>query len=584
MLDLETALASRHPQWLRGRRARITRSVLRTLVRATRVEEIEAFVAARRHLKGFALVEATLEWLDCRYLIDQVELARVPESGALLIVANHPLGALDALSLLHCIGRVRRDVRVVANDLLMSVEGLRELLLPLRVFGGGNGARPLRAIESALAQGRAVIVFPAGEVSRLGWRGVRDRRWQPGVARMLEQSHAPLLPVHIKARNSALFYGAAAAHPALGTALLPREMLAGKRLQRVELRIGLPVVADALLAGAPPRRELLARMRALVESTRRGKRAPGAFVPVAARGSLRRLLDGIGALERIGETPDGRQVLVGRLDADSAVLDEVARLRELTFRMVGEGSGRAVDRDAFDTWYDHILLWDPRDLEIVGAYRVVTGARALDRQGISGFYTHTLFEFDACMLPLLERSLELGRSFVQPRYWGSRSLDELWCGIGAYLRQQPQVRYLFGPVSMSAALPLAARAQLVGYYEHFHGDPRSSGWVRARLPFQGATERAFTDLDAAAAFAVLRDNLAALGARPPMLYKQYTELCEPGGVRFLGFNVDREFADAVDGLVLVDLARMLPHKRRRYLEPRPPRRAALRSAPEQAIG
>jgi hypothetical protein len=165
--------------------------------------------------------------------------------------------------------------------------------------------------------------------------------------------------------------------------------------------------------------------------------------------------------------------------------------------------------------------------------------------------------------------LELGRSFVVPDYWGSRSLDYLWQGIGAYLRRHPQVRYLFGAVSISAALPQAAREQLVAYYSRYHGtDSGEDGALAASLrPFRFfAAPPDFGGVDAETAFRVLKANLAAHGATVPVLYKQYTELCEPGGARFLAFGVDPAFSDSIDGLIEVDLQRIQPRKRRRYLQ------------------
>ena len=222
-------------------------------------------------------------------------------------------------------------------------------------------------------------------------------------------------------------------------------------------------------------------------------------------------------------------------------------------------------------------MWDAQATKIAGAYRVARGARVLARQGLSGLYTASLFRYADEALPRIAEGMELGRSFVAPDYWGSRSLDHLWQGIGAYLRRYPQVRYLFGAVSISAALPLPAREQLVAYYSHFYGAGHFHGAaaqgdiaVAASLrPFRYfAAPPDFGDMDADTAYGVLKGNLSAHGASVPVLYKQYTELCEPGGARFLAFGVDPGFSDSIDGLIEVDLQRVLPKKRQRYLQPR----------------
>ncbi|GAB1408717.1 lysophospholipid acyltransferase family protein [Thermomonas brevis] len=527
---------------------------------------VDAFLAANREVHGFAFVAAALQFLGTRYRIDDAALARIPAQGKLLIVANHPSGALDALALLDAVGQVRSDVRIVANDFLGAIPNLREQLLPVRILGGRPSADSLRAVESALARGECVIVFPAGEVSRLGPRGVRDTRWRRGFLRFARACDAPVLPVRIQARNSALFYGASALFKPAGTALLAREMFA-RRARRLSLRIGharrLPAEADGDAVLRDIRRELYAlgtrrerlHRRCAIRDRNRWPPAVDADAGAAPASPRMRLL---------GATGDGKQIRVGTLAADAPLLREIGRLRELTFRAVGEGTGRSLDLDAWDSWYEHIVLWDAAAARIAGAYRIARGAPVLAAHGIRGLYTASLFDYADDAVARIAQGMELGRSFVAPDYWGSRSIDYLWQGIGAYLRAHPKVRYLFGAVSISAALPPAAREQIVAHYAHWHGGApdevvsKRPFAYRAALPGDAA-------MDAETAFRVLKGNLDALGAQVPMLYKQYTELCEPGGARFLAFGVDPDFSDAVDGLIEVDIARMRPKKRQRYL-------------------
>lgn len=566
MIELERQLEHRFPDWFRGARERLARPLLRGLRRLTRLDEIEAFLADRGHLQGLALVEAALDYLGTRYTVDQVERERIPATGRLLIVANHPSGGLDALALLHLVGSVRGDVRIVANDFLAAIPGLAPLLLPLRILGGKPTPDSLAAVEQALEREQCVLVFPAGEVARLGLRGVRDRQWRQGFVRFARATGAPVLPVRIEARNSAVFYGAAALLKTAGTALLPRELFT-RRGVRLSLRIGLP---RALAADQAPVQALASIRQALYAIGSRRESIPTGPVPVAPPVDRRRLVEALALLPRLGTTPDGKRIHAGRLASDSPLLREIGRLREITFRAVGEGTGQRLDLDAYDTWYDHIVLWDPEALEIAGAYRVAPGEAVMAERGLEGFYTASLFRYPCHMRDRLAQGMELGRSFVAPSYQGTRSLDYLWLGIGAYLRAHPQVRYLFGPVSISADLPMAAREQLVAYYQRYFGCRRDG--VDARRPFRFlAAPPAFSELDADTAYRVLKANLGALGTRVPTLYKQYTELCEPGGARFLAFGVDPDFNNSVDGLVELDLARIRPRKRERYLDGAAPR-------------
>jgi len=561
VLALERRLQDRYPHWFAGRRSRLVRPLLRGLQKWSGLDALDAFLEANRDLRGFALVQAGLDFLQARYVVAPTPADCIPARGRLLIVANHPSGALDALALLDCVGQVRRDVKIVANDFLWALEGLRELLLPVRILGGAPSPASVRAIEQALAQEQCVIVFPAGEVSRLGWGGVADGRWRRGFLRFALRTAAPVLPVRIHARNSALFYGASALFKPAGTALLAREMFA-----RRERRIALSLGRARALPQDLPETELMRRLRSELYALGRngGQAAPSEEALVAAEEPAQLAVE-VAALRSLGHTLDGKQIRVGRLRAGSALLREIGRLRELTFRAVGEGTGRRLDLDDYDTWYEHIVLWDSAAACVVGAYRVARGAPVLAERGLAGFYTAGLFRYGEALLPRIAAGMELGRSFVVPDYWGSRSIDYLWQGIGAYLRDYPQVRYLYGAVSISAALPRQAREQIVAYYAHYYGDAR--GEAASTRPFDYAqAPPAFDALDADTAFKVLKGNLDALGAAVPMLYKQYTELCEPGGARFLAFGVDPAFNDAVDGLIELDLQRIRSKKRVRYLE------------------
>ncbi|MCL1979793.1 MAG: lysophospholipid acyltransferase family protein, partial [Proteobacteria bacterium] len=273
--------------------------------------------------------------------------------------------------------------------------------------------------------------------------------------------------------------------------------------------------------------------------------------------------------ELLGTTPDNKTVYLFNGDEQLPVLREIARLRELTFRAVGEGSGKRQDMDQFDRYYRHLVLWSEEDLEIVGAYRLADAAAVVRERGCEGLYSYSLFWFEPGRLTCLDQGLELGRSFVQQRYWGRRGLDYLWHGIGAFLRRNPHYRYLFGPVSISNAMPWAAKELLVYFYKLYFGAADDQALPRHPFRFSlSATDlaRSFRGDDYRQDLTRLKSMLAAMGTSIPPLYKQYTELCLSGGVAFVDFNLDRDFSDCVDGLVVVDLARLKPDKRQRYFE------------------
>lgn len=568
MISVERSFYERFPRLAEGRPRELARPVVELLRRVACEERINAFLAETKGLVGFAFVERAIELLQLRYSVANTDRENIPVEGRVVIVANHPLGALDALALIHLVGSVRRDVKVLANDLLLQLTQLKPLLLPLPVFGGGSAHGGARAAYRALESDEALIVFPAGEVSRMRAAGVRDATWSPGFVRLALKTGAPVVPVHIAAQNSPMFYGVSMLAKPLSSLLLPREMFGAARA-RIELQVGENVPAAALTQSTQQPQRIAQQMRTHVY--RLPRRRPTVFPTSTAIAhpepalAVRRALR---EAERLGETRDGKQILLLDAHADNPALREIGRLRELAFRRVGEGTGARRDLDRYDLHYRHIVLWDEQALTIAGAYRLGEAGPILRERGPAGLYSASLFDYAPAANDFLDGAVELGRSFVQPAYWGSRSLDYLWQGIGAYLRCRP-VRHLIGPVSLSAALPLAAREWIVHYHRHYFGDPERL--AVARNPFvvsaqvEAEASAAWSGRTQAEALAHLRARLDSMGAQLPVLYKQYADVCEPDGVRFLAFGVDPAFGGCVDGLVRLDLTRLRPAKRSRYL-------------------
>lgn len=530
--------------------------------------EIKRFAEAYPNLQGLEFVEHVLDFFNFSFTARDSELDNIPTEGRLIIVANHPIGSLDGLALLKLVSSVRGDVKILANDLLQAIEPLQELLIPVPVFkSSATGARsePLRRLYQHLEGEGALIVFPAGEVSRLRPQGIRDHHWNTGFLKMALRAQAPILPIHVKAQNSAWFYGASMLYKPLATLMLVQEMFRQQR-GHIDFRIGelVPLKSFTVEQLTLSQRAKMFRRHVY----RLGQNKKGVLKtqrPIARAESRQALKKAVEACERLGSTQDGKHIYLYRYDGNSPILREIGRLREIAFRAVEEGTGRRRDLDNFDTWYTQLILWDAEDLEIAGAYRLGDAKAIVAERGLEGLYSHSLFEYHPQrMAPFIAQGLELGRSFVQPKYWGKRSLDYLWQGIGALSQQHTQYRYLFGPVTMSASLPSVAQDALVQFFgDHF---PDPDNLVRLRTPFM-PNSRPLPDIsdDYADDILHLKHFLAHQGAAIPTLYKQYADLCEKGGVRFLGFNVDADFANAVDGLVMVDIHRLKAHKRKRYL-------------------
>lgn len=525
-------------------------------------QAFQRFAERYPHLRGLDFIEQGLAQLDFDYWVSETELENIPASGRVIIVANHPIGSLDGLALLRLIGRIRPDVKIVANRLLAQIAPLRPLLLPVDNLGGKTDRQAILAMGEHLARDGALIIFPAGEVSRLGPKGVKDGAWQGGFIKLARRTLSPLVPIHLGGCNGPGFYLTSWLNKDWAGLLLVKQLFR-QQGKRIPLTIGERIPPASL--GELPAKTAAGLVRNHLYRIGRGK--SGRLLteaPIALPEERRLLKQAIDGCEPLGQTPDGQRILLYRRheQSHSVILRELGRLREIAFRAVGEGSGRRRDLDAFDDDYYHLILWDPARLEIIGAYRFIPVAELLASKGLNGLYSHSLFGFEETLLPRLEQAIELGRSFIQPAYWGKRGLDYLWFGIGAYLARYPHYRYLFGPVSLSGSLPAQAKDLLVSFYrQHFAPE---LALAPSRRPYP-ATQPLFEGQDYGADLKILKARLDNLGCAIPTLYKQYSELCEPGGVQFMDFGIDPDFNHCIDGLVWVDVSRIKPHKRERYI-------------------
>ncbi len=567
MIDTQKILHETYPELKIGKHNKAVHKLLKKLLHE---DDFNRFIQKHQHLKGFAFLDKLLRHFQFSYQVSAESYRHIPAEGRVLIVANHPIGTLDGLALVKMIRSVRPDVRIVVNRVLMHMEPLQSVFLPVDVLSSKKSHKnAYQRMMEALENEEALIFFPAGEVSRITPKGVRDGKWQKGFLKVARKAQCPILPIHIKASNSAVFYLTSMLYKPMGTLLLTHEMF-NKNDQEIVFKVGAPIPYQAFAKSPLADKELCQKFRKHVINlgTKKAKPLFKTIETVAHPANTKAIKKALYQSRLLGETRDNKKIFLYQYTDDCPVMQEIARLRELTFRCVEEGTGQAQDMDAYDVYYQHLVLWDDTDLEIVGAYRIGEGRQIMEQQGISGFYSYTLFDFSASFQSLLPYSIELGRSFVQPRYWGQRSLDYLWYGIGAYLRDKPNIKYLFGPVSLSNAYPEEAKEAIVSFYQHQFGSDQKL--AQARQPFVPSdTSRQFAESqfcdDYKTSFKILNRELKKLGVKVPTLYKQYVELCEDHGCRFIDFNIDPDFNDCIDSLVLVELDKITAKKRQRYI-------------------
>ncbi len=537
-------------------------------------EELDvAWTDAALQPTGQQLFEKLLEGLGVECECAPGDLHRVPRRGPVVAVANHPFGMVEGVILGSLLLRVRPDVKFLANSMLSNVPGLGEYVFPVNTFGGAakENWRSLRQSIDWVKKGGMLVVFPAGEVSslRLPQLEISDSKWDDKVTRIIQMAGATALPMFFHGVNSAMFQVAGLVHPRLRTMLLPRE-LANKRGGKIRISIGHPIKPQSLLR-LTSEGEATSYLRQRTDLLDIRQREPKRFWRVGWKPAD--VIPAVGALllrDEIAALPmESKLVESGGYEVYSAsaeqipnVLREIGRLREITFRQAGEGTGRSIDIDRFDRNYQHLFLWNTDSNEIAGAYRMA------GTDVVPELYTSTLFKFREGLLASLSPALELGRSFVRIEYQKSFSaLLLLWKGIGRYVARNPRYRILFGPVSISREYSEASRALIVAYLQRRCGNGDLARYVEPRREFRaprlrGCDPRLLAGLlDNVEELSDAVADLEADGKGVPVLLRQYLNC----GGEMLAFNVDSAFSDVVDGLVVVDLMKMSRPQLEKYL-------------------
>lgn len=535
-------------------------------------------------MEGLEFIDKLLQSLNIRYQISPEELKNIPSQGPFIVISNHPFGFVDGLIMIHILASHNPDFKVLANFFLKGFYPIKDYFLDLNPFEtrSHSNVKGLRQAMHHLAQGLPLGIFPSGEVSTVQglWGKVEDKTWDPAIVRFITKTGVPVVPIFFKGKNSRGFHIKGKIHPYLRTLSIPAEFFK-KKNHSIKVRIGIPIDGKDLQsfdsvqkAGNYMRFCVYAlnvggtELRKFFRFGFRSIKKPDQIIdplPVdQIEEEVKKLhKEGGLLLER-----SNLQVFLGEPGQIPGIIQELGRLREITFRQVGEGTNQSMDVDGFDFYYRHLFIWDKKEKGIVGAYRLGCGKEIIERFGIKGFYVNSLFDFEKEMISILSQTLELGRSFVVKAYQQKPlPLFLLWQGILLHLRKNTGYRYIMGPVSISNDFSVLSKEIIIAFIRKNHFNNQLAQYVKARKEFKVKTnmddieallDKHNNDLQKLDRFIA---NIEHGSMKIPVLLKQYIRQ----NAKIICFNVDPKFNNCLDGLMILDL-NDLPEETMKFLK------------------
>jgi len=547
------------------------------LMEVMKLNDINKVFSQNQHFNGLEFVDKILETIGVSIDFDEDDLRNIPKTGGFIAIANHPYGGVEGLALVKLLCTVRPEAKVMVNFILQKIPNLNEFFVAVNPFENvqhSSSISGLKATFDLLQNGIPIGIFPAGEVSTfsLDKQEITDRLWHPVVGKLIARSKVPVVPIYFHGNNGVLFNILSFIHPTLRTAKLPSEFL-NKQGLKIKVRIGKPInIQD--ISYRNNTNKLLDFLRARTYALGTGieeekklfnpinlfkiKKKPEPIVEETSRESL---TEEIAQLEAYRVwTEKQYEVYISPTANIPNVLREIGRLREITFREVGEGTNKKIDLDNYDIYYHHLFIWDKELQNIVGAYRIGKGDEILNTMGKRGFYLSELFKIKEPFYPILRQGIELGRSWIRKEYQQKAlPLFLLWKGILKYLLDNPQYRYMFGPVSISNNFSKFSKSLIVDFITKNHFDYELGHYVKPRNKFKAdlsaidkdlliESSESLKDLDG------LISDIENSHIKIPVMLRQYMNL----NAKIICFNIDPKFSDCLDGFLVVDMQSIPP--------------------------
>ena len=547
------------------------------LMKVLKISTLNKIYYRNKHLSDLEFLDSILGEFQIKFEIPEEDIKRLPKEGPYITISNHPLGGIDGILLLKLMLEQRSDFKIIANFLLHRIEPLKPYIMPVNPFEDRKDVKSsVSGFKSAilhLREGSPLGVFPAGEVSTYkDGRLVVDKPWEEAAMKLIQKAQVPVVPIYFHAKNSRLFYRLSKISDTLRTAKLPSELLTQKR-RIIKVRVGKPIsVKDqAEHESLTEFTEFLRRKTYIlsktfedkskilenIKSTVKVPRSPKSIVtPIDSK----IMVDEVKYLRdkdcRLLQSKNYEVYLASARDIPN-ILREIGRLREITFREVGEGTNEAIDLDTFDTYYHHMFLWDNDKNIIAGAYRMGLGSKIFERFGIDGFYLQDLFRFEPELYKMMSQSIEMGRAFIIKEYQQKpMPLFLLWKGIVHTTLRYPEHKFLIGGVSISNQFSNFSKSLMIEFMKSHYYDPYVAQYVHPKKEFKVKLKDADKDFvfDSTEAdlnkFDKIIDEVEPGALRLPVLLKKYIKQ----NAKLVAFNVDPLFNNAVDGLMYIKIA------------------------------
>lgn len=543
------------------------------LMAIMKINNINETFAKAAKFEGVEFVDEILRLVGVKVEVSENDLKNIPLEGAFTAIANHPYGGIEGLILIKVLCSVRPDAKVMANFILKKIPNLSDFFVAVNPFENIEHSSSISGIKTTLSllnSGTPIGIFPAGEVStyKINQQQITDKIWHPVVGKLISKAKVPVVPIYFHGNNGLLFNLLSLIHPTLRTAKLPSELF-NKKGHTIRVRIGKPIAYNDIPSNNSST-ELLAFLRAKTYALGAGlenerkifnprnlfkikAKAEEIIAPVSQDLML-------AEVEKIKDshkvwTEKNYEVYIAPTAFIPNIIKEIGRLREVTFREVGEGTNKAIDLDSYDIYYNHLFIWDVETKMVVGAYRIGKGDEIFYSYGKKGFYTYELFKIKSQFFPVLRNSLELGRSWIRKEYQQRPlPLFLLWKGILKYILDNPQYRYLIGPVSISNAFSKFSKSLIVNFIYRNHFDREMAHMVKPRKQFKVDFSKIDADLLTASSNSLknldsLIGEIETSHIKVPVLLRQYIAL----NAKIICFNIDPKFSDCLDGFLVLDL-------------------------------